>query len=162
MGNRSTARRGRRGRAAWTAVAVGAVIATLPGAAWAHPTFVSSGSVPADSDQKLVFKVSEEKGPDVHNTKVVFVVPAGFRVSGCDQKPKWECTVGSASGGRTVVTFSRTSGNEKDEEFGFGARTPGKPGDYPIPTNQSYSDNTTVRWSGPPDSDSPAPVLKVT
>lgn len=162
MGNRSTKRRDRRGRAGLAALAVGAVIAAFPATAWAHPTFVSSGSVPADSDQKLVFNVPEEKGPEVHNTKVVFAVPAGFRVSGCDQKPKWECTVAGASGGRTAVTFSRTSGNDKDEQFRFGVHTPGKPGDYPIPTNQSYSDNSTVRWSGPPDSDTPAPVLKVT
>lgn len=140
----------------------GLVAAVVPGAAWAHPTFVSSGSVPKDSDEKLVFKVGEEKGPDVHNSKVVFVVPAGFRVSGCDQKPNWECALAGASGGRTTVTFTRTAGNEKDEQFGFGVHTPGQAGDYPIPTNQHYSDNSTARWSGPPDSDAPAPVLRVT
>ena len=159
MGNRRTTGR-RLGRLA--AVTAGAVMASVPAVAWAHPTFVSSGSVPADSDQKLVFDVPEEKGPDMHNAKIVFAVPAGFRVSGCDQKPKWECTVSGAGGGRTAVTFTRTSGNEKDEQYSFGVRTPGKAGDYPIPTNQSYSDNSTVRWSGPPESDTPAPVLKVT
>ena len=143
------------------AALAGVVIAAVPSTAWAHPVFVGSGSVPADSDQKLVFHVPEEKGPDIHNTKIVFAVPAGFRVAGCDQKPKWECTVSGASGGRTAVTFTRTSGNEKDEEFSFAVHTPG-PGDYPIPTNQSYSDNSTVRWNGPPESETPAPVLKVT
>lgn len=159
MGNRSA--RGRRTRR-FAAMLTGVVAAAVPVAAWAHPTFVSSGSVPKDTPQKLVFNVPEEKGPDIHNTKVVFAVPAGFRVSGCDQKPKWDCTVAGASGGRTAVTFTRTAGNEKDEQFGFGVHTPGQAGDYPIPTNQSYSDNSTVRWSGPPDSETPAPVLKVT
>lgn len=159
MGNRrATGRRSAR----LAAVLAGVIVAAVPATAWAHPTFVSSGSVPANSDQKLVFNVPEEKGPDIHNTKVVFAVPAGFKVAGCDQKPSWECTVSVASGGRTAVTFSRTGGNEKDERFSFGVHTPEKPGDYPIPTNQSYSDNTTVRWGGPADSDTPAPVLKVT
>ena len=162
MGNRSTTRRRRHGRISLAALAAGAVIAAFPATAWGHPTFSSSESVPADSDQKLVFKVGEEKGPDVHNSKVQFVVPAGFRVAGCDRKPNWECAVSGASNGRNVVTFTRTSGNEKDELFGFDVRTPGKPGDYSIPTNQSYGDNTTSRWSGPPDSENPAPVLKVT
>ena len=159
MGNRNA--RGRRTRRL-AVVLTGVVAATAPVTAWAHPTFVSSGSVPKDTPQKLVFNVPEEKGPDIHNTKVVFAVPAGFRVSGCDQKPKWDCTVAGASGGRTAVTFTRTAGNEKDEQFSFGVHTPGQAGDYPIPTNQSYSDNSTVRWSGPPDSETPAPVLKVT
>ena len=159
MGKRRTCSR-RAGRLA--VVGVGLIIAAVPGSAWAHPTFVSGGSAPPNSDQKLVFNVVEEKGPDVHNTKVLFVVPAGFRVSGCEQKPKWECNVSGASAGRTTVTFTRTSGNEKDETFGFAVRTPDKPGDYPIPTNQSYSDNSTMRWNGPAESDSPAPVFKVT
>lgn len=158
MGNRST--RSRRG-ARLVAVVAGLMIASVPGSAQAHPTFVSGGTAKPDSDQKLVFNVPEEKGPDIHNTKVVFGVPAGFRVSGCDQKPNWECTVAGASGGRTAVTFTRTGGNEKDEGFSYGVHTPDKPGDYPIPTSQSYSDSTTVRWAGPPDSDTPAPVLKV-
>ncbi len=158
MGN-SSSRRRRRVRLA--AVVAGAVIAVLPAPAWAHPVFVSPASVPANSDQKLALDVPEEKGPDVHNTKVVFVVPQGFSVAGCDGKPQWECTVSAASGGRTLVTFTRSAGHDPDGRFSFGVRTPGRAGEYPFPTNQTYSDNSTVRWSGAPDSDNPAPVLKV-
>ncbi|HET9771711.1 MAG TPA: DUF1775 domain-containing protein [Acidimicrobiia bacterium] len=157
-GNRNR-RVGRPGAAA--ALAVAAVV-LLPSAAWGHAEFVSQTSVPARTDQKLTINVPEEKGPDVHNTKVVFVVPAGFAVSGCEQKPEWTCEVSGASEGRTLVTYVRSKGTDPDGHFSFGVRTPDKGGDYPFPTNQTYSDNTTNRWSGPPDSDNPAPVLKVT
>ncbi|MEW6474786.1 MAG: DUF1775 domain-containing protein [Actinomycetota bacterium] len=160
MGNRKAASPARRaGRAA---VVAGTLVLSLPAAAWAHPVFVSSASVPANSDQKLSFHVPEEKGPDVHNTKVVFVLPEGFADARCDDKPQWSCAVSGASNGRTVVTYTRTAGNGVDDRFSFGVRTPGRPGDYAIPTHQSYSDRTTVRWDGPPDSEYPAPVLKVT
>jgi uncharacterized protein YcnI len=147
-------------RAVFGAGIVIALVA-LPTMAWAHPTLVSSTSVPANSDQKLSFHVPEEKGPGVHNTKIVFVLPAGFSNARCDAKPQWDCAISSASDGRTAVTYTRTAGNAVDDRFAFSVRTPANPGDYPIPTNQSYSDNSTVRWAGPPDSDTPAPVLNV-
>jgi uncharacterized protein YcnI len=161
MGSR-TVLSSRRRRARLVAAAAGVVLAAVPAAAWAHAVFLSSGSVPANSDQKVTLNVPEEKGPSVHNTKVVFVVPAGFSVSGCDQKPQWTCAVSGASNGRTLVTYTRSSGTDADARFTFGVHTPGQAGDYPFQTNQSYSDNSTVRWDGPPDSDTPAPVLKVT
>jgi uncharacterized protein YcnI len=159
MGDRTrTSRR----RARLAAVAIGVVVAAVPAAAWAHAVFVSSSSVPANSDQKLTLNVPEEKGPDVHNTKVVFIVPAGFSVSGCDPKPQWTCAVSPASGGRTLVTYTRSTGTDPDGRYSFGVHTPRQGGDFPFNTNQTYSDNSTVRWDGPPDSDTPAPVLKVT
>jgi uncharacterized protein YcnI len=162
MANRSAARRCRRRRVRLAAVAAGAVVAAFPATAWAHPVFLGSSSVPANSDQKLTLDVPEEKGPNVHNTKVVFVVPAGFSVSGCDPKPRWKCAEAPASEGRTTVTYTRSSGDDPEARFSFGVRTPGQPGDYPFATNQTYSDDSTVRWNGPPDSETPAPVLKVT
>ena len=160
MGNRSRSPRRRRARLA--AVLAGGVLAAVPAAAWAHAVFLSSGSVPANSDQKLTLNVPEEKGPSVHNTKVVFVVPAGFKVASCDPKPEWTCAVSGASNGRTLVTYTRSSGTDADARFSFGVHTPGEARDYAFQTNQTYNDNSTVRWDGPPDSDTPAPVLKVT
>lgn len=165
MGNRTgtslrpTCRHGRRRLAALVA---GGLMAAVPAAAWAHAVFTSNSSVPANTDQKLAFNVPEEKGPDLHNSKVVFVVPSGFSVSGCDPKPQWTCAVSPASGGRTVVTYTRASGADPDGRFSFGVHTPGQRGDYPFNTIQTYSDDSTVRWDGPPGSDTPAPVLKVT
>jgi hypothetical protein len=89
------------------------------------------------------------------------VVPAGFKVSGCDEKREWTCAVSEGSNGRSLVTYTRSAGADPDGKFTFGVHTPGQGGDYPFPTNQTYSDNTTNRWAGPPNSDNPAPVLKV-
>lgn len=161
MRSLSTARRHFQRRVRRAAVIAGVFMVAVPGPAWAHPEFVGNATVPPGSDQKLTLDVPEEKGPDVHNTKVVFVVPAGFSVSGCDEKPEWECGVSGASNGRTLVTYTRSSGANPDGRFTFGVRTPDRRGEYPFQTNQSYSDNTTVRWNGPADSDIPAPVLKV-
>ena len=158
MGNRF---RIPRRRARLAAVVAGSVLACIPAAAWAHAVFISSGSVPANTDQKLTLNVPEEKGSSIHNAKVVFVVPSGFKVAGCDPKPQWDCAVSAASGGRTAVTYTRSAGTDADGRFSFGVHTPG-PGDYPFNTIQTYSDNSTVRWDGAPDSDTPAPVLKVT
>jgi uncharacterized protein YcnI len=160
MGNRRVGQRRRR-RVRLAAVAAGGLLAAVPMAAWGHAIFVSSSKVPANSDQKLRMDVPEEKGPNVHNTKVVVVVPGGFSVSGCDPKPQWTCTTSPASGGRTLVTYTRSSGDDPDGHFGFGVHTPGA-GDYPFNTNQYYSDTSVVRWDGPPDSDTPAPILHVT
>lgn len=160
MGNRSAGRRSLGGRAGLAAVALGVVVAAVPATAWAHAEFESNSPVAANSDQQLTLNVPEEKGPSVHNTKVVVVVPSGFTVSGCE-KSGWKCEVAPASGGRTSVTYTRTrQSGDSDTRFGFGVHTPG-PGDYPFATNQTYSDNSTARWNGPPDSDNPAPVLKV-
>jgi uncharacterized protein YcnI len=161
MRNRSGTRRHGRARLVAAGLA-GVVIAAVPGTAWAHAVFLSSDSVQANSDQKLTLNVPEEKGPNVHNTKVVFVVPSGFSVSGCDPKPQWKCAVSGASEGRTLVTYTRESGDDADARFSFGVHTPGQRGEYPFQTNQTYSDNSTMRWNGPPDSETPAPVLKVT
>lgn len=166
MGNRMStshdrARR-RRGRAAGFGMAVaGAVVALAPSAAWAHAEFTSNASVPANSDQRLTLNVPEEKGASIHNTKVTFVVAAGFKAGGCDPKPQWSCAVAGASNGRSTVTYTRSAGTDADARFSFGVHTPPKPGDYAFETIQSYSDNSTVRWNGAPDSETPAPVLRV-
>lgn len=147
-----------RGRLAAVALAVGML--AMPATAWAHAVFTSSSSVPADSDQSLALDVPEEKGPDVHNSKIIVEVPGGFSVSRCDQKPGWSCATSAASG-KTLVTWTRTSGSDPDGRFSFGVHTPKQRGDYSFDVNQSYTDGSTVHWDGPPDSDTPAPVLQV-
>lgn len=146
-------------RLATLALAGGLV--ALPSAAWAHATFVSASSVPPNSDQKLVIDVPEEKGPNTHNAKIIFEVPGGFTVAGCDSKPEWSCTTSPASGGRTLVTYTRGAGANPDGHFSFGVHTPSQAGDYQFQTNQTYGDGSSAHWEGPPNSDYPAPVLHV-
>ncbi|MGH9001378.1 MAG: copper resistance protein CopC [Acidimicrobiia bacterium] len=130
--------------------------------ALAHATFAGATTVPANSDQTLTINAEEERGKDVHNAKVIIEVPGGFTVRSCQQKPGWSCSTSVASGNRTLVTWARQSGADPDARFTFAVRTPGRAGDYPFEVNQFYDDGKASRWDGPPDSDTPAPVLTVT
>lgn len=139
---------------------VAAGLAAVPPAAWAHAEFVGGDSAPADSDQTLTLNVPEERGPAIHNAKVIVEVPGGFSVLGCEPKPEWSCAP-SESGGRHVITWNRTGGADPDGHFTFRVHTADRPGSYPFEVNQFYADGDSSRWDGPPDSDSPAPVLRV-
>jgi uncharacterized protein YcnI len=49
------------------------------------------------------------------------------------------------------------------EEFGISFRVPETPGeDLVFPSLQTYSNGEVVRWIGPPDAESPAPIVSVT
>jgi uncharacterized protein YcnI len=49
------------------------------------------------------------------------------------------------------------------EEFGVSFRVPETPGeDLVFPSIQTYSNGEVVRWIGPPDAESPAPIVTVT
>ena len=135
-----------------------AALAAVPGVAGAHATFVN-GSAPANADQTLTLDVPEEKGPDVHNQKVIVEVPGGFTVTGCSTPAGWACG-SQAAKGRTVVTFSRGAA-PVETRFDLQVHTPAKAGDYPFQVNQFYDDNSAEHWDGPPDSGTPAPVLHV-
>lgn len=48
------------------------------------------------------------------------------------------------------------------EEFGISFRVPETPGeDLVFPSIQTYSNGEVVRWIGPPDADTPAPIVAV-
>ena len=141
-------------------VAVVAGWAAMPTAAWGHAEFVDRSSVRPDADERLTLDVPEERGPAIHNAKIVVEVPSGFTVLGCDPKPEWSCAP-SESGGRALITWTRTAGADPNGHFSFRVHTPGRAGGYPFEVNQFYADGDTARWDGPPDSDSPAPVLRV-
>jgi len=140
-----------------TIALVGAV-AGVPGVAWAHASFVN-GAAPPNADQTLTLDVPEEKGPDIHNEKVIVEVPGGFTVAGCSTPGGWACG-SQAAKGRTVVTFSRGAA-PAETRFDLRVHTPAKAGDYPFQVNQFYDDGSAAHWDGPPDSDNPAPVLRV-
>jgi uncharacterized protein YcnI len=147
-----------------TITLVGAALTTvlfnvLP--AWGHAVFEGPSTVPVASDQTITMKVPEERGPNAHNSKVAIEVPTGFTIKSCQAKEEWECST-TVSGTRRVVTFTRSSGVNPDPMFSFSVRTPFEPGDHPFTVIQTYADGHRVIWGGPPDSDTPAPVFKVT
>ena len=141
-------------------VGAAATIASV-GPAQAHASFASATTVPPDSNQTLTNDADEERGPDVHNAKIIVEVPGGFAVRSCEQKPGWSCSTSSASGNRTLVTWVRQSGTDPNAKFTFAVRTPRQSGEYRFEVNQFYDDGKASRWDGPPDSDTPGPVLTV-
>ena len=146
MGNHSSVRQGRRGRAGLAALAAGAVIVAFPATAWAHAEFVSNSSVPANSDQKLTLNVPEEKGPTVHNTKVVFVVPSGFSVSGCDTEAPVE--VRGDAGQRRPHDWSRTPGRRATIPTAGSASGSAPPAAATTPSPPTRPTATTPRTGG--------------
>ncbi len=47
------------------------------------------------------------------------------------------------------------------DEFGFSARVPEEEVELVFPSVQTYDSGEVVRWIGPPDSDEPAPIVRV-
>lgn len=157
---------------AWKKVAVWSflLLFALPGVAFAHVT-VSPERAQPGAIKEFTAVVPTEK--DVPTTGVRLEVPEGFEVVG----------VGSPGGGwRGVVENGAVawSGGEigagnmeitspegevipmgESEEFTFKARTPQEPGSYAWPTTQTYDDGSAVEWSGPTDSEAPAPTVEV-
>ncbi|MGH9003669.1 MAG: DUF1775 domain-containing protein, partial [Acidimicrobiia bacterium] len=156
----------RRGRAPrrGVCVLVGAAVLVISGAspAWGHAKFISATSVPAGTDQPVVMSVPEERGAAVHTNRVVVGVPVGFTVLSCEAKAERECSSEASPDGVVLVTFTRTPGTNPDPLFAFVLHTPAQPGDHRFKVAQTYSSGEVVIWDGPPGSDTPAPVLKVT
>jgi uncharacterized protein YcnI len=138
--------------------AVAGVLAVGAPAAWGHAEF-DQKSARANAEQGFTLKVPEERGEELHNTKVVLAVPEGWTATRCEDKASWGCTISPASSGRrAVVTWTRRAPGG-DEVFRLSLRT-GQRGRVPVPVHQTYSDGQTMRWDGPEDSENPAPVIE--
>jgi uncharacterized protein YcnI len=64
-----------------------------------------------------------------------------------------------------IATVTWTGGRIRPgefEEFGVSFQVPETPGEeLAFPSLQTYSNGEVVRWTGPPDSDTPAPIVTV-
>jgi uncharacterized protein YcnI len=97
-------------------------------------------------------------------TKLVFTVPNGFGIdSFAPPPPGWHQTVAShGSGENAVVTKVTWTGGHtptgEDSLFQFLAQ-PAANGTYTFGVQQTYSNGSIVNWTGPEDSDAPAPTI---
>jgi uncharacterized protein YcnI len=152
----------------------------LPAAADAHVT-VQPTSVPAGGeDTRLAVRVPNEMD-NASTVKLDLQLPPGFAEASFEPNPGWTVKVtkaklatpihtddGDITEGVTRITWtgdgkdgSIPSGGFKD--FGLSVLVPGKAGDkLTFKALQTYSNGKVVRWIGPPDSDTPAPVVDVT
>jgi len=162
--------------AAATAVAALA----LPAAAAAHVT-VNPSTGAAGAFTELQIRVPNEQD-DANTTKVQVQLPDGFAEASYEPRPGWSVKVTHEKLATPVQTDDGPVTEEVKEitwtgdGSADGRIAPGQFVDFPlsvqIPENaagktltfkalQTYSGGDVVRWIGAPDSDHPAPTLKV-
>ena len=127
--------------------------------AWAH-VVVSPKEASPGSYQKFTVSVPTEK--DIPTTEVRVEVPEGFTVTGVQPVPDWQHEFEKDSGVIKTITWSGGKINpEEFQEFAFQARTPKDTGEFPWKAYQRYEDGSVVEWTGPPDAEEPAPVVRI-
>lgn len=129
------------------------------GLASAH-VVVDPEEVAAGEYEKLTVTVPTEK--EVPTTEVRVDVPEGFTVSGVKPVPGWEYGFEEEAGVVTAVTWSGGQVRPREfQEFEMQAQTPKEPGEFSFGATQNYEDGSVVEWTGPPDSEEPASVVRV-
>lgn len=132
-------------------------------------------TVPAGSFSRFVVRVPTEL-PDASTVKVSVQLPPGLAFVNFQPKPGWKRTVTIEKlatplklYGETIteriatVTWTSTGakiGPGEFDEFGMTAAMPAKAGlKLSFPATQTYSNGKIVRWIGPADADTPAPIV---
>lgn len=135
------------------------LLVAASGVAQAH-VVVSPEEVPPGEYEKLTVTVPTEK--DIPTTEIRVEIPEGFTVSGVKPVPGWEYEFEEEGG---VVTAVAWSGGEilprEFQEFEMQAQAPEEPGEFAFRATQTYEDGSVVEWSGPPDSEEPASLVRV-
>ncbi len=161
---------------------LGAVLAAplvLATAASAHVT-LQPGEVPAGGFTRLDVRVPTERD-NASTTKLAVQFPAGFTTVSTEPVPGWTAKVtrvklakpqvndeGEKITDRVgTVTWTATGGRGigpgQFQDFGLSLAVPDKAGSaLTFKAVQTYSSGEVVRWIGPPDSDEPAPQVKLT
>ena len=158
-------------------VAVVAVLALAP-AAGAHVT-LQPEEIPAGGFTRLDVRVPNERdGADT--TKVELQLPPGFLSVSTEPVPGWDIKLTMRKLDKPVEQFGEQVNEEvgritftgdgeagvigpgQFQDFGLSLAVPDKPGAaLTFKALQTYSNGEVVRWIGPPDSEQPAPQVKL-
>jgi periplasmic copper chaperone A len=157
---------------------VGAALAgalALAPPAGAHVT-LQPEEAPAGGFTRLDVRVPNERD-NADTTKVVVQFPPGFLSVSTEPVPGWESEIGMRKLDKPVEQFGEQVTEEvgritftggaigpgEFQDFGLSLGVPDKPGStVTFKALQTYSNGEVVRWIGPPDSESPAPQVKLT
>ena len=143
----------------WVSALSACMLLAASGVALAHVT-VQPEEVSAGEYEKLTVTVPSEK--EIPTTEVRVDVPEGFTVSGVKPVPGWEYEFEEEAGVVTAVNWSGGQiGPREFQEFEMQAQTPEEPGDFSFGATQTYEDGSTAEWTGPPNSEEPASVVRV-
>jgi uncharacterized protein YcnI len=160
------------------AAALAAVLALATTAA-AHVT-LQPEEAPAGGFTRLDVRVPNERD-NATTTKVDVRFPPGFLFVSTEPVPGWDAKVTMRKLDKPVEQFGEQITEEvgrvtftgdgetgvirpgEFQDFGLSVGVPDKAGStLSFPSLQTYSNGEVVRWIGPPDSEEPAPQVKLT
>jgi periplasmic copper chaperone A len=160
------------------AAALVATLVVAPTAA-AHVTLQPDETAAGDFT-RLDIRVPNERD-DASTTKVDVRFPAGFLFVSTEPVPGWDAQVTMRKLDKPVEQFGEQISEEvgrvtftgdgetgvirpgEFQDFGLSVGVPDKAGStLTFPSLQTYSSGEVVRWIGPPDSEEPAPQVKLT
>jgi periplasmic copper chaperone A len=151
-----------------------AVLALAP-TAFAHVT-LQPEEAPAGGFTRLDVRVPNERD-NADTTKVDVQFPPGFLSVSYEPVPGWDIKITKRKLDKPVEQFGEqvteevgritftggTIGPGQFQDFGLSLAVPDKPGTaVTFKAIQTYSNGEVVRWIGPPDSEEPAPQVKLT
>jgi uncharacterized protein YcnI len=151
-----------------------AVLALAP-TAFAHVT-LQPEEAPAGGFTRLDVRVPNERD-NADTTKVDVQFPPGFLSVSYEQVPGWDIKITKRKLDKPVEQFGEQVTEEvgritftggpirpgEFQDFGLSLGVPDKPGTaVTFKAIQTYSNGEVVRWIGPPDSEEPAPQVKLT
>jgi periplasmic copper chaperone A len=162
----------------YTLVSAAAALLALAPVASAHVT-MQPEEVPAGGFTRLDVRVPTERD-DASTTKVEVQLPPGFLFVSTEPVPGWEAKIVKRKLDKPVeqfgeqvkeevgqVSFTATNdaagiGPGEFQDFGLSVSVPDKAGStLAFKAVQTYSSGEVVRWIGPPDSEEPAPQVKL-
>ncbi len=110
--------------------------------------------------QKYEVRVPNEKQVDTVAVEVRF--PPGLEARSFEQKPGWMTEPVRDASGKTVgVRWTGRLPPQQFAEFGILAVNPASAGELSWTAVQTYADRTSVEWSGPKGSKTPAPKVTI-
>jgi uncharacterized protein YcnI len=144
-------------RSALLAVLIVAAGVITP-AATAHAVVLPFSSRPADLQLYTVVVPTETDSP---TAEVALKVPEGIDFLLVRETPGWKVKVERKNDRIDVVRWTGSAPPDQFAEFQVIARNPILEGDLSWKIIQTYADGETARWIGPPGSDSPASVTRL-
>jgi uncharacterized protein YcnI len=149
---------GLRSRLAALTVA-GAVALGGAGTAQAHVQIDPTEAAPGDP---TTFELLVPGETEAHTIEVALRIPDGVLPFSFEREPGWHRQLDKgADGSVSVVRWHGQLARDGFVRFAFLASTPDREGDLVWKVIQRYDDGEEAAWIGPPDSDRPAAVTRI-